>query len=287
MLYDAGASATPVEVFRALEAGGVPFQEAQYWVLRADSEGLLDEGPDSSLVPERRLTTKSRELVESARRRRSNRSHRRRAALNGVLAWADERGGNLQGFPESEYAWADGMQVTFEEAAEAVLELHEDGLVEASITSALGRPVVRADVQIRPEGKTCVDDYAGDVIAYRNARSQGRDGGQTVNIHHNVGAIAVAAHGSTAISRFEGMDVAAIRQLGEALDSAQGLLNLPTELEEQLEEQAAALRVAEDPGRVRVALRWVADLATQTTAGGLGAVLGHQALQLLEQMPPM
>lgn len=283
-LYDAGAAVAPVDVLATLAEAGLAFDLAQRWVLDADRKGLLEEGPDSALVPERRLTASARLLVERARRRRSDRSHRRRVAVERVLAWTDAVGGNLVAFPGSAYGTVDGAELTFKEAAAAGQALHDQGLVKAQVIGAWGVDVARMDLTVLPAGQTCIDDFDGDVQAYLGSREP-PGAGQTVHITQHTGAISVGGHGSTPNAHYQGVDTEAVRHLAQALADAhaRGLLSLSPELEGELDEQVAALRT-DDPGAVRAGLRWVANLATQTAAGAFGGVLSQQALQLLAQM---
>lgn len=281
LIYGAGGAVAPVDALSILTAADLQFDVAQRWILDMDRQGLIEEF-ESALVSDRQLTQVGRELVEQARRRRSDRSYLRRAAMSRLLLWADANGGNMTAFPNTPYAWVDGATLTFEQAAEAAAALHQEGLVKANVITAWGGDVVRADVSILPAGRACIDDYGADVQAYRASR--GGTSSQTVHINQGAGSIAVGGHGSTVAATYGGLDEPALRQFAEALLSARAVLRLGPDADADLEEHAAALREASDVGRVRRALQWVAEFATTASAGALGSVLGAQALQLLSLM---
>lgn len=277
-LYDAAADSDRIEALSVLEGAGLDFRRAQEWLVDARDRGLVAD-PYQTLVPSDRPTPEGRGIVEEARRRRSSRSLLRRVAQDRLLAWADDTdGGNVTGFMATDYAWVYGHTLTLEETADAARALHDDGLVKARLIGAWGEDVIRADVTILPRGREVVDEYDGDVAAWRASRNRPQS---TISIEHNAGAIAVGGDGSTVHASVSmGIDAEALAQLVEALAAARGALGLDGNDARAYEDNLVDLQ-RDDPGRVRRALAWFGQLGTAIGANALGTILGAQALALL------
>ena len=276
-LYDV-AGTPAVDALSVLEATGLDTAQAQRWLLDARARNLVSE-VDASLVPADEPTAVGREIVETARRRRTNRSYLRRTAQDRLLAWADDTGGgNVTGFLSSDYAWVDGLVLDLTQAAEAAAALHSDGLVKANMTRAWGADVVRADVTILSAGRSVIDEFNGDVASWRASRARST---ASVNIEHNSGAIAFGGDGASVHAAVTaGVDPEGLRQLVEALRAAHQALVLGDEDMREYDANLRELQV-DDPGRVRRALRWFGRLGTDIGTNALGGMLGAQALALL------
>jgi hypothetical protein len=268
-----------VDPFDALADAGVIFEDATRWLLDAQTRGLLEL--DSGIVPEARLTGEGRQLVEQARQRVADRSGRRRLAMARLLAWTDAAGGNVATFEATDYAWVDGARLTFAECVEVAQLLHDAGLVTARTTTAWGAGVVRADVEILPAGRLCLDEFDGDVRAYQTAAASlpGLNS-QHVTISNVTGPVVVGGHGSTNIATWS-FDPEQVRALAQALLGARDALGLDTEQAATLDDQLIVLNEASDPGRVQRALRWVADLARVSVEKGLAALIAAEGARIL------
>ena len=228
-LYDATDSGrTEAGPPAVLEPLGIVAADAYSWMLDASQRGLVEV--DGGLVPLAKPSTAGRDLVERARQRRADRGARRRLAASRLLAWSDSAGGNVTGFIASEYGWADGQPLTFDEAVDAAQTLDAAGLVKARTRGAWGAEVVRCDVTILPAGRDCLDDHDGDVRAYQSAQ---RASAPSLVIGQMTGALAVGGSGSTNTANYSGLDVAQVRALAEMLVQARGTLGL---VDEQLAE---------------------------------------------------
>lgn len=184
----------------------------------------------------------------------------------------------MTSFLASEYSWFDGTAPSFEQVAEAVVALHGEGLVKANVTTAWGGDVVRADVYILPAGRDVIDDFDGDVRAWR--RSQATPP-QTVTIHSNHGAVAVGNNNSTVTATSNGLNADGVAALVEALAAARDVLGLSANDEIEYTANLAILRDSDEPGRVRRAVAWFARLGTDVGANALGTILAAQAAGLL------
>ena len=228
-LYDATDSGrTEAGPPAVLEPLGIVAADAYSWMLDASQRGLVEV--DGGLVPLAKPSTAGRDLVERARQRRAYRGARRRLAASRLLAWSDSAGGNVTGFIASEYGWADGQPLTFDEAVDAAQTLDAAGLVKARTRGAWGAEVVRCDVTILPAGRDCLDDHDGDVRAYQSAQ---RASAPSLVIGQMTGALAVGGSGSTNTANYSGLDVAQVRAIAEMLVQARGTLGL---VDEQLAE---------------------------------------------------
>ncbi|MCB2176362.1 MAG: hypothetical protein KQH57_11185 [Actinomycetales bacterium] len=178
----------------------------------------------------------------------------------------------------TDYAWVYGHTLTLKETADAARALHDDGLVKARLIGAWGEDVIRADVTIRPRGRDVVDQYDGDVAAWRASRSGSQS---TISIGHNEGPIAVGDDGSNVqASVSTGIDPEALAQLVDALVAARGALGLDVGDAREYEHNLAELQHG-DPGRARGALTWFGRLGTAIGTNALGTILGTQALAML------
>ena len=129
-LYDATDSGrTEAGPPAVLEPLGIVGDDAYSWMRDASQRGLVEV--DGGLVPLAKPSSAGRDLVERARQRRADRAARRRLAASRLLAWSDGTGGNVTGFIASEYGWADGQRLTFDEAVDAAQTLDAAGLVNA------------------------------------------------------------------------------------------------------------------------------------------------------------
>ncbi|MBO3100917.1 hypothetical protein [Cellulomonas fengjieae] len=278
-LLDAHAAGPDVVDAVAVVAGtGLRGDEAQRWLLSAREGGLVFE-TDASLVPADEPTRRGRAIVEDVRRRRADRGYVRREAQRQLLAWSDDTGGgNVARLVDTDYAWVDGVSLTFENFAEAAEILDQERLVTAKFVRAWGAGVVRADVTIQPLGRTVRDQYNGDIAAWRAATRA--DLGPTVNIVHNTGAVAVGGAGSMVTASVQGFDAAAMAQLVEALLHGRAAIDLSPDDAATYDANVEELRTG-DPSRIRRALQWFGGLGRDISTNALGSALGGMAMALL------
>ena len=259
-----------------LEPLGIVGDDAYSWMRDASQRGLVEV--DGGLVPLAKPSSAGRDLVERARQRRADRAARRRLAASRLLAWSDSAGGNVTGFIASEYGWADGQPLTFDEAVDAAKSLDAAALVNARTHGAWGADVVRCDVTILPAGRDCLDEHDGDVRAYQAAQ---RESAPSLVIGQMMGALAVGGSGSTTTANYSGLDAAQVRTLAEVLMQARGTLGLDDEQLAELDAHVEVMRDGKNEGSMQRALTWIGGLATNTAAGALGQMLAGAATALL------
>ena len=276
-LYDATDSGrTEAGPPAVLEPLGIVADDACLWMRNASQRGLVEV--DGGIVPLAKPSSAGRDLVERARQRRADRAARRRLAASRLLAWSDGTGGNVTGFIASEYGWADGQPLTFDEAVDAAQTLDAAGPVNARTHGAWGAEVVRCDVTILPAGRDCWDEHDGDVRAYRAAQ---RGSAPNLVIGQMMGALAVGGSGSTTTANYSGLDTEQVRALAEMLVQARGTLGLDDEQLAELDAHVEVMRDGKDEGSMRRALTWIGGLATSTAAGALGTMLAVAATALI------
>ncbi|MEV0732354.1 hypothetical protein [Polymorphospora sp. NPDC050346] len=239
----------------------------------------------SSDGPAARLTATGRALAEQHRRKVKDPARRAKTTRTVLLRWMYQQHVNGVDWPDtmdvlhSAEAVYLGDRLTEHDIDQAALYLCEQKLIEGIMTGQTAGPV---RVKLTSDGRDCVEQYEGDVVAGQQGQRRGHTVNNFESIVQNNGAMAIASPGATLNTTTTGIDPAGVANLVQTLLAALDRLPLADETRTGARTQLEAVhhevqQAQPDTGRVTAGIGRAVDYLMAAGQPVVTALLLHIA----------